>query len=289
MAYGEKRGFRAPGEFKTADMFGLILASAAGIIAALVTDFQQQGEASAHFTINQWAVALGGMLGFTDIPLWMVVVGLTALGAGSVFYFQPVTRQGAFAQGFGLLAVLVTVAPGDFAGGIESIDGSLAGAETTSVREASLTPRFITASFSPARMLWPQAEITPVHNVQSASKYDLHLVVNFTEGIPEDIETMIRRGTIRGRLHNEETKETWNLFRSAGGTIRLQGDKLLIDAGVPASGDTARLWVRIECAGYAIEEQSAIATIGQSLEWTVDLNASTVPLMVQRLGKSYWY
>ena len=135
MSYGDKRGFKAPGEYKAGDMMGLILASAAGIIAALVTDFQQQGEMSALFTLNQWAVALGGMLGFTDIPLWMVVVGLTAIGAGSVFYFQPITRQGAFAQGFGLLAVLVTAVPGDFAAGIQSIDGNLVSNEPAVVRE----------------------------------------------------------------------------------------------------------------------------------------------------------
>ena len=289
MSYGDKRGFKAPGEYKAGDMMGLILASAAGIIAALVTDFQQQGEASALFTLNQWAVALGGMLGFTDIPLWMVVAGLTAIGAGSVFYFQPITRQGAFAQGFGLLAVLVTAVPGDFAAGIQSMDGNLVSTEPAIVREASVAPRIVTASLSPTSFAAAPAQFTPVHDVQSATRYDVHLAIQFENGMPDNIETMIRRGTIRGRLHNEQTGETWNLFRSSGGTIRRQGDTLLIDAGVPAQSDDARLWVRIEAAGFAIEEQSATAALGQSLEWAVDLKTSNTPLFVQRLRKSYWF
>lgn len=287
MAYGEKRGFKAPGEFKIADMSGLVLAAAAGIVAALVTDFQQQGEASALFTINQWAVALGGFLGFTDIPLWMVVVGLTAIGAGSVFYFQPITRQGAFVQGFGLLAVLVTAAPGNFAPGIESINDNLAAVEPAASGESVGTPRLITASFSPPNIL--QAQAAPVQDVQDAAKYDLHLTVTFAGGIPDDIAEMIRRGAIRGRLHNEDTKETWSLFRSTGGSIARQGDRLVIEAGVPAQTQSARLWVRIEAPGYVIEEQSASAVIGAPLDWRIELKASNTPLMVQRLGKTYWF
>ena len=103
MPYGVKRGVKAPGNFTFTDMVGLALSGSAGIIAALVTDYQQSGETSALYTINQWVVQLGSILGFADIPLWMVVIGMTAVGAGSVFYFQPITKQGAFAQGFGLL------------------------------------------------------------------------------------------------------------------------------------------------------------------------------------------
>ena len=112
---------------------------------------------------------------------------------------------------------------------------------------------------------------------------------NLKNGMPENIATMIRRGTIRGRLHNEQSGETWNLFRTTGGTIRRRGDTLLIDAGVPAQEDTARLWVRIEAAGFAIEEQSATVALGQSLDWNVDLKTSNTPLIVQRLRKSYWF
>ena len=47
MPYGVKQGIKTPGEFGMGDMFGLALASASGIVAALVTDFQAQGESSA--------------------------------------------------------------------------------------------------------------------------------------------------------------------------------------------------------------------------------------------------
>ena len=116
MPYGLKRGVKNPGEYNFADMFGLALAGATGIIAALVTDYQQKGEASALYTINQWVVSASRMIGLGDTPLWVVVIGLISLGAGSIFYFQPITRQGAFAQGFGLLAVMMTAVPADLAG-----------------------------------------------------------------------------------------------------------------------------------------------------------------------------
>lgn len=282
MAYGVKRGFKAPGEFGVGDVLGLGLASAAGIIAALVTDFQQQGESSALFTINQWVIQAGSILGVTDIPLWMVVIGLTLVGAGSIFYFQPITRQGAFAQGFGLLAVIMTATPPDLAGGIEAIEDNLLGLEPATVREASVEGRIVNAAYSPA-------ETVLVQNRREAAKYDLHLKIVFLNGLPENIDTMIRQGTIRGRLHNEDTNETWNLFRSAGGTVRREGDTLLIHAGVPARSERARLWVRIECAGHQIEEQSNIAVLGEPLEWTVELRGSRVPLFIQRLGKTYWF
>jgi len=282
--YGVKRGFKSPGEFGVGDIAGLGLAGAAGIIAALVTDYQQQGEASALFTINQWIVQLGSLLGFTEIPLWMVVIGMTVLGAGSIFYFQPITRQGAFAQGFGLLAVIMTATPADLAGGIESINDNLPGLQPASVREASMGAQLINASYTPGA-----ASLYQIQTSGEAAKYDVHLTINFPDGIPSDIDTLIRTGAIRGRLHNEDTKETWNLFRSAGGTIQRQGDSLLIHAGVPARSETAQLWVRIECTGYVIEEQSATATLGERLDWSIDLDTSNMPLFFQRLRKSYWF
>ncbi|MHA7873118.1 MAG: hypothetical protein ACX939_12270, partial [Hyphococcus sp.] len=208
MPYGVKRGFKAPGEFGTGDILGLALSGAAGIIAALVTDFQAQGESSALYTINKWVVEIGGVLGFNDIPLWMVVAGLTAIGAGSIFYFQPITRQGAFAQGFGLLAVLMTATPPNLAGGLSAFTDSLAPIESLEpAREVSLGGRIINAAYTPS-----EARVYQVQNRSEAAKYDLHLRVEFPAGIPTDVAEMIRRGTIRGRLHNEEMGATWNLF-----------------------------------------------------------------------------
>lgn len=288
--YGVKRGLKAPGEFGFGDIMGLGLAGAAGIIAALVTDYQQQGEASALFTINQWVVQLGSILGFTDIPLWMVVVGMTAIGAGSIFYFQPITRQGAFAQGFGLLAVLMTATPGDLAGGLEAINDNLPGLDSSLSREAALTTpqggaQIFTAAYRPG-----DAKVIQVQrSAAEAAKYDLHLEIVFPEGLSSDFDTLIRTGAMRGRLHNENTNETWNLFRSAGGTIRQEGNSLIIHAGVPAREATAQLWVRIECAGYEIEVQSATARLNSSVDWEIVMTPSSTPLFFQRLRKSYWF
>ena len=284
MPYGTKRGIKTPGEFGATDIFGLALAGASGIIAALVTDFQQQGEASALFTINQWVIAAGGVLGFTNIPLWMVVAGITLVGAMSIFYFQPITRQGAFAQGFGLLAVIMTATPPDLAGGLEAINESLPGLEPAVIREANLQSGATTAAFAPLA-----GRVIQAQDRRAGDKYELNLRIVFSEGVPKNIDTMIRRGTIRGRLHNESTDETWNLFRSAGGTIKRDGNALVILAGVPARTQSARLWTRIECAGYSIEEVSKVANLGEPVNWEIIMRPSSVPLFLQRLGKSYWF
>ncbi len=283
MPYGVKQGVKAPGNFTLVDMLGLALAGSAGIIAALVTDYQQSGEASALFTINQWVVQFGSLIGLTDIPLWMVVLGMTAVGAGSIFYFQPITRQGAFAQGFGLLAVLMTAVPADLAGGIEGIGDNLPGLESVSTtREASMGARIYQASYSTAQYI-------PAQSSREAAKYKVRLTVNFPEGLPDDVDTMIRRGSLRGRLHNEDLNQTWNLFRTSGGTVRRQGNSLVIEAGVPARSNNARLWVRVEAEGYAIEVQSYDASLDAPVNWVVDMTPSSTPLFMQRLNKSYWF
>ncbi|MEZ5892273.1 MAG: hypothetical protein R3C58_03895 [Parvularculaceae bacterium] len=285
MAYGVKRGVKTPGNFTFMDMAGLALSGAAGIIAALVTDYQQSGEASALFTINSWVVQLGGLLGFTDIPLWTVIIGMTMIGAGSIFYFQPITRQGAFAQGAGLLAVLMTAIPANLAGGIEGISDNLPGLQSAALTENAGEARIIQATYSEASV---EAEIVQVQQTRAA-KYDLHLTINFPNGLPDGVDTMLSRGSLRGRLYNEDTKEKWDLFRTSGGTVRKDANSLVIHAGVPARSEKGRLWVRVEAQGYTINIQSYDANMNQPVEWTVDMEPSNVPLFVQRLGKSYWF
>lgn len=284
MAYGAKRGIKSPGEYGLMDIAGLGLAGAAGIVAALVTDYQQKGEASSLYTVNQWVAAVGDILGFGNIPLWMVVLGLIAAGAGSIFYFQPITRQGAFAQGFGLLAVLMTAVPADLAGGLEPTGAILPDLEPVALnREATLGEGIVAAAF--------QAEEARVIEVQErqAARYVVEINVEFQGGVPDDIDAMIRRGALRGRLHNADTGETYNLFRTAGGNLIVRGDSLVIRAGVPARSTEATLWVRIECEGFAIEEQSAKATLDSPLNWRVNMRQSNTPLFLQRLQKSYWF
>lgn len=286
MAYGTKRGFKSTGEYSMGDIAGLALAGAVGIIAAVVTDYQQQGETSALYTINQWVVAAAKMLGFGDVPLWVVIAGLVGIGAGSIFYFQPITRQGAFAQGFGLLAVLMTAVPSDLAGSLETVvGGDLPGLQPASYREAKLGDGVQHASFAAgeARVVLAQAEDDP------AASYEVTITVNFPNGLPDEYETMIRKGTLRGRLHNQQMDATYNIFRAGGGIIEQRGKSLIIRAGVPARSEAATLWVRIECDGYTIEEQSSEARLGSPLNWTIDMQASNVPLFIQRLRKSYWF
>lgn len=287
-SYGMKRGIKAPGEFGISDMFGLGLAGAAGIVAALVTDYQQKGEASALYTINQWVVTAGDILGFANVPLWVVVVGLIGVGAGSIFYFQPITRQGAFAQGFGLLAVLMTTVPADLADGLESTGAALPDLEPVVLeREAALDEGIMTANFT-AAPAEANARVLTVQDRQAA-RYVVELRIDFPNGAPDDIDQKISKGALRGRLHNEDTGETFNLFRNAGGNLMMRGDSLIIRAGVPARSASAKLWVRIECEGYSIEEVSNTASLDDPLNWTVTMRPSTTPLFIQRLNKSYWF
>ncbi|MEM8936715.1 MAG: hypothetical protein AAGC77_09950, partial [Pseudomonadota bacterium] len=70
MPYGVKRGMSVPGEFTVADLTMLMLASATGIVMALITDFQQSGSDSALFTISAWVLGLTGIVGIPAMPLW---------------------------------------------------------------------------------------------------------------------------------------------------------------------------------------------------------------------------
>lgn len=287
-SYGMKRGIKAPGEYGISDMAGLGLAGAAGIVAALVTDYQQKGEASALYTINQWVVTAGNILGFANVPLWVVVVGLIGIGAGSIFYFQPITRQGAFAQGFGLLAVMMTAVPADLASGLEATGAALPDLQPVALeREAALESGIMSATFSAAS----PAENARVIEIQDrqAARYVVELRVEFPNGAPNNIDQMISKGSLRGRLHNEDTDETFNLFRNAGGNLLMRGDSLIIRAGVPARSATAKLWVRIECEGYSIEEVSNTASLDDPLNWTITMKPSSTPLFIQRLNRSYWF
>lgn len=284
MAYGSKRGIKTPGDYNLMDLAGLGLAGGAGIVAALVTDYRQKGEASALYTINQWASMLGDTLGFGNVPLWAIVLGLIATGALSIFYFQPITRQGAFAQGFGLLAVIMTAVPADLAGGLQPTGPMLPDLEPAAVtRDAALSDGIVFAAY-PAEA----AQVIEVQDSQAA-RYVVELNIVFPGGVPNDIDSMIRRGAIRGRLHNEDTNETFNLFRTAGGDLIVRGNAVVIRAGVPARSRDAKLWVRIEAEGFAIEEQSANANLDNGLLWTVNLRPSSTPLFIQRLGRSYWF
>lgn len=290
MPYGLKRGDKSPGEFGALDIAGLAVSGSVGIIAALITDYQQKGETSAIYTVNQWAAALSGLLGLGNPPLWVVVAGLVALGAGSIFYFQPITRQGAFAQGFGLLAVLMTAVPADLVGGIQSVRGDdfpeLLPA-TFEVRSSASDQLKIDGNLT-GRQYGNEAGVIEVQ-ARAEARYDVEISIVFPGGVPKDVEALIKRGGLRGRLHNKETAATFNLFRNAGGGMIISGETITISAGVPARSQSTDLWVRVECEGYLIEEQKAEAFVGRQLNWTVTMKPSNTPLVLQRLNKSFWF
>lgn len=290
MPYGVRRGIKSPGEYTFADLVGLGVASAAGILAALATDFSQKGENSALYKINEWVVTAGRGVGVGDVPLWGVAAGLIVFGAVSIFYFQPLTRIGAFARGFGLLAAAMTATPTDLVSGIQGASHLLQPLQpAVAVEEAGFNPEG--AAENPIRRDVGAGEtrVFAVQDVRPGATYVVNLLIRFPNGAPKDIGDLVRRDQLRGRLHNEGTKETFNLFQTAGGTIETRGDALVIRAGVPAKTREATLWVRIEAEGYAIEIQSAQAGLDRPLDWTIVMRPSKTPLALQRLGKSYWF
>lgn len=124
MSYGERKGARAvPGDYSMVDKIGFGFAAALGIAVATFFDMTQASEASAVFVVNKWLANFTTMLGLGSIPLYGVLLILMAVGAASILYFQPVTFRGAFAQGFGALAAIMTIAPSDLGQPLPSTDG----------------------------------------------------------------------------------------------------------------------------------------------------------------------
>ncbi|MEQ1930526.1 MAG: hypothetical protein ABL957_08330 [Parvularculaceae bacterium] len=290
MPYGVRRGIKAPGEYGFGDLAALGLSSAGGIFAALATDFSQKGENSALYKINEWVVAAGRNFGAGDMPLWGVALGLVGFGAVSIFYFQPLTRLGAFARGFGLLAAAMTATPTDLVSGIQGASQLLQPLQPAAyIEETSLNPEG--EAVGATQTVYREGEVRAfaVQAVRPGARYEVLLTIKFPNGAPRNIQDMVKRDQLRGRLLNEATKETFNLFQSAGGSVETKGDTIVIRAGVPAKAKEATLWVRIEAEGSAIEMQSAKATLGKSLAWTVVMRPSKTPLAIQRLGKSYWF
>ncbi|MEL6360027.1 MAG: hypothetical protein AAFR21_03000, partial [Pseudomonadota bacterium] len=308
MPYGLKRGVKAPGQFTGGDIAGLALAGATGIISALVADYSAKADTAAIFTLNRWVNGACELLGLGQAAVepWVVILMLIVIGAGSIFYFQPITRQGAYAQGFGLLAVIMTMTPANLADALEGATG-LQGleqlepisADTASLREASLVQGTDenakiasiassqgSTSNRPTATDSQEARLVQVQQKRSAY-YTLELTIQFQGGVQEEIEELIDSGRLRGRLHNKETGQTFDIFRSAGGDIIVEDDTVIIRAGVPARSQQSRLYVRLEANGYAIAEESAVAEIGDLLEWSVVLRESSVPIALQRLRKPY--
>lgn len=271
MAYGDRRSIRNPGEFRAGDIAGLAAASGFGLVGALSADYFLKGQASAFVTLSELAVAVGRAAGLGDLPLWSVALALVLIGAVSVLLFQPVTRLGAFARGFGLLAAIMAATPTDIPSGLASIDRHADSAPSELAGSAASKPGSSAAS------------------VDAAEQFVVLVRIVFPGGAPQNFEELARTGRLRGRLHNEATGATFDLFRTAGASLSGDGAAIEIRAGVPTDTERANLWVRIEAEGYGIELQSAEASLARPLEWTIELRKSSVPLNLQRFGKSIWF
>ena len=273
MTYGERNMRKLPGEFGAVDLLGLGLSAAAGIIAAIVFDLTQHQDSSALFLINKWVARLTETVGFGAIPLYGVVLILMAIGAASILYFQPVTMKGAFAQGFGALAALTTIAPSDLGTALPGpADEPLPAIEAPA--EAQVVP---------ARY----ASVAAAAAVQAADGYAVRLQVVFPDGLPKDIETMVDSGALRGRLHNEATGRTYNLFLSGGGELDYEDGTLRVATRLPGQAETATLVARIEAAGYAIRTESVSVRRGANPVWTITMEPSGRPMFLQRMNNSY--
>ena len=275
MAYGDRNMRKEPGSFGAVDLMGMGEAAAFGIAAAIVFDLTQHDEGSALFVVNKWVARLTEVVGMGSVPLYGVVLMLMALGAVSILYFQPVTMRGAFAQGFGALAALMTVAPSD-------LGTALPGGDEDLPPPAFEEP----ASVVPAAFAGPGAVSTVSTAATRSQGYSVRIRVNFPEGL-DDIQTMIRKGTLRGKLHNETVGSTYNLFRAGGGELEYENDTLFVTTRLPGDADTATLWARIEADGYAIQVENYLARQGANPVWVINMRPSNRPLFLQRMGQSY--
>ncbi|MEL7028698.1 MAG: hypothetical protein AAGL49_05670 [Pseudomonadota bacterium] len=268
MAYAAKKGFQS-GELGVTDFFGFAVSSALGVLAAVATDFFQKGDSSAIFSLN---VFLNETLG-QSMPLWWVMLALVVIGAGAVFIFEPTTRSGAFSMGVGLLAAMMTALPVNNPGGISSASFLSPVEHTPSMTGGSV----IQASY--------------LTQVQGAQGVQLTMTIDFPDGLPEDLNSSIRKGQLRGRLHDQVSGQTWSLFRTAGGSLSRSGDRLIIRTAVPASGAgdlAAQLHVRIECSGYEILQAKRDVRRGERMvSWNVAMKTSSQPLFLQRLRTPY--
>ena len=282
MAYGERNFRKMPGQFGPVDMAGLGLAASFGIIAAIVFDLTQKDEGSALFLFNKWVARLTETLGMGSIPLYGVVLILMAIGAGSILYFQPMTMRGAFAQGFGALAAITTIAPSDLGDALPDSFGGAAPYELPAPAPAEgALPAPEQAVLAPVAFQG-RSDLAP-----AVQGYAVRIKIVFTDGLPKTPDDLIRNGGLRGRLWNETDDNTYNIFRSRGADLAFEGNAMFVETLLPGDADTATLWARIEAEGYAIAVENFAASQGANPVWTISMTPSRTPLALQRMTRSY--
>ncbi len=266
MAYGDNRRISVDRNFGVFSITSLAIAAALGIGSAVIVDLLQQREASALFVINRWILDLTSLLSISDIPLYGVMGILMVIGAASVMFLQPVTFRGAFGQGFGLLAALVTIAPSD-------LGSPLAGPDTV--------------MFEPSTVTLEPASLSAAAVQRHEDHYDLRIQVVFPDGLENDVYTMIRRNRLAGRIYDTSSDVSYNLFRNSGAQLDYEDGVLRIEAQIRGSADRTELKARIEADGYLIEESSFTAREGANPVWTIRMEPTNQPLFMQRLRHSY--
>lgn len=291
MAYGERKARKPLEDFGVLDKFGLGLASAGGIAVATFIDLTQSDEGSALFVFNKWLVQVTGMLGLPGLPLYSVVLILMAIGGLSVLFLQPVTLKGAFAQGFGVLAAIMTIAPSDLGA---PLPGTLDDLQDLPVFEdlppagdgsATLDSGISYTPTSAAELLTPVAMVQTSTAVEGG--YSVRIKITFENGLRDDVRNMIAKGRLRGRLYNEATGVAYNLFRSSGGDVDFRGNTLYLSTRLPGEAPTTTLVARLEAEGYCIKEERFDAKKGANPIWEIAMDPGCGPLMLQRLNRPY--
>lgn len=288
MAYGERTGARkAPGEYGVVDMFGLGVAAAFGIAAATFFDLTQSDEGSALLVFNNWVSDASTTLGLGQIPLYAVCLLLMAIGGLSIIVLQPVTMRGAFAQGFGVLAAIMTIAPSDV--GLPAPGASTTGPSTETPDEegdpwgdATMLEE-ISYAVPAAGTAFSYSTLSARTAVQRTQGYSVRIKITFPDGFPKGTSQMIQEGSLRGQLKNEDTRAKYNLFRNTGAGMSVRSNAIYLSTMIPGSGATAKLVARIEAEGYRIEESRVEVKQGVNPVWNIRMTPGGGPLLVQRL------
>lgn len=279
MSYGDGKRSQVAQEFSLMNITGLGLASSIGIGAAVIVDLVQQQEASALYVINRWVLEATGLLGIDAIPLYGVMLLLMGVGAVSIFATEPVTYRGAFTQGFLVLSAIVTAAPSDLGTPLQ------APAEEMRESDEAFDSMFEPASLQGGEMSY---QIVPIATQRtSQEEYQLRIQINFPDGLGGNLQDMVKRNRLVGKLWNPDTNVRYNIFRNSGAEISYRNNKLRIVTTVSAIEPQSELWILVEANGYKITEERFEAQMGPNPIWNVNMKPSNTPLLVQRLRHPY--
>ena len=261
----------------------LSLTGATGILAALVMDLQNRGDASALFVVARGLVYAAALVGIVAVPLYVTIGVLMAVGAAVVLYFRPHGLRPAFMTGFGSLAALMTLVPG-YSGeaigvAVQGDPGALPVIEEGNVDvRAEAGPPMRLAGFASQA-----ADPAPVMD----GTYEIAVRIAFPDGVPEPVALRIQDGRLKARLYNPLTRKAYNLFLSASEPVLREDDTLLVRASVPADTPEGTLFLRVEAEGYEIDTSEMAAAHGENAVWDVVMRPTSEPLLLQRLKHSY--